>query len=82
MVLSGMWCPCCKLTTPCCDAVLCCAALEGAEHIVIEGAKHVPLSKQPDVHWYGSGPYLEAWVDRLHPEGAVKALTRSSSSSS
>jgi hypothetical protein len=58
---------------------LCHAALEGAEHIVFEGAKHVPLDKPEKGHWYGSGPYLEEWIGVLHPEAS--ALTSSSSSS-
>jgi hypothetical protein len=60
------------------------AALEGAEHIVMEGAKHVPLGNKADkdVHWYGSGPYLEQWINVLHPENAAATVGSSGSSSS
>lgn len=45
------------------------AALDGAQHLLLEGAKHVPIEAKPDqnVHWYGSGDYLEQWIDYLHP---------------
>jgi len=48
------------------------AALEGAQHIVLEGAKPVPLEAKPDqgVHWYGSGQYLQQWIDYLHEQEA------------
>jgi len=47
----------------------------------MEGAKHVPLGSKPaqGIHWYGSGPYLEEWINVLHPDGKEAALTASSS---
>lgn len=69
----------------------CALALDGAHHIVMEGAKHVPLEAKPEqgVHWYGSGPYLEQWVHFLQHSGGSEAATpaemaslRSNSSSS
>jgi hypothetical protein len=55
--------------------LLVCAALDGADHIVMEGAKHVPLEAKPEqgVHWYGSGPYLEQWVHYLQHDAGAKA---------
>lgn len=82
-------CNTCKLGAECCSQRMCCfpataaAALEGAEHIVMEGAKHVPLNNKPDVHWYGSGPYLEEWISYLHPaESAALSSNASMSTSS
>lgn len=58
----------------------CALALEGAEHIVMEGAKHVPLGKQKEEgHWYGSGPYLEQWISVLHPAAALSGSNIASS---
>ncbi|KAF6260349.1 hypothetical protein COO60DRAFT_1700352 [Scenedesmus sp. NREL 46B-D3] len=53
----------------------CALALDGAHHIVMEGARHVPLEVKPeqDVHWYGSGPYLEQWVHWLQHDGSSQA---------
>lgn len=67
---------------PGCCCFACRVALDGAEHIVMEGAKHVPLESKPDkgIHWYGSGPYLEEWINVLHPDGKEAAFTASSSS--
>jgi hypothetical protein len=59
--------------------VLCCAALDGAHHIVMEGAKHVPLEAKPEqgVHWYGSGPFLEQWVHFLQHDSSPGAAAAS-----
>jgi hypothetical protein len=61
-----------------------CAALDGAHHIVMEGAKHVPLEAKPEqgVHWYGSGPYLEQWVDFLQHGSGLEAATEAAALSS
>lgn len=40
-------------------------ALDGAEHILLEGARHVPLEERKGQLWYGSGDYLESWVQYL-----------------
>ena len=53
------------------------AALEGADHIVLEGAKHTPLETKDGSHWYGSGPYLDTWVDYLQPPAAEVAAPTS-----
>jgi hypothetical protein len=50
----------------------------------MEGAKHVPLQNKPDKdgHWYGSGPYLEQWINVLHPEIAAATVCSSGGTSS
>ncbi|KAF8073174.1 SPL4 [Scenedesmus sp. PABB004] len=55
----------------------CALALEGAEHIELNGAAHVPVGVPEGADWYGSGQYLESWVDYLH-ESAAPAVRGSS----
>jgi hypothetical protein len=62
-----------------CPACACCtpAALPGAEHIVLEGAEHVPVGNGGR-DWYGSGKYLREWIGYLDdpsraPGGAQQA---------
>jgi len=54
----------CSNTTP--------TALDGAHQLVLEGARHVPIEAKPQqgIHWYGSGRYLQQWVDWLQEEEA------------
>jgi hypothetical protein len=59
--------------------VECALALDGATHILLEGAKHVPIEKGGD--WYGAGRFLEEWVHYLHPSGDSSSGSSSGSGS-
>jgi hypothetical protein len=46
---------------------VCWAALEGADQILLEGARHVPMDEKNGQKWYGSDEYLAYWEKYLSP---------------
>lgn len=41
------------------------ALLEGSEQVIIEGAKHSPLSAKNGQGWYGSDGFIDQWIENL-----------------